>query len=112
MPSFGYIIGFLFEGAIVSIASKSSKRYLKYLLGILGLLVDYILGTIYFAFIMMNNGAPKDLLYILNVCVFPFVIKDVISVFIASIIYSRIKDYLVFEDDIKEINYNEIKEEN
>lgn len=105
-PSFGYIIGFVFEGMIISLASRSEKRYLKYILGVVGLFVDYFLGTLYFALLMAYNGAPKEISYILSVCVTPFIIKDLISIGIAGVIYSRIKNLIWQPNETYEISYD------
>jgi biotin transport system substrate-specific component len=99
-PSFGYILGFVFQAMIISLACKSEKRWLKYVLSIVGLLVDYAFGTIYFAMIEMYYlNTPKDILFILNVCVNYFYIFDIIKIVIACVIYSRVKNIIWASDD-------------
>lgn len=92
MPSFGFVIGFLPSSAIIGLASKSEKKYLKYVLSFVGLLVLNIFGVVYMYFILnLYMDASTSLLYVLQVAVLPFIIKDIIIMVLSCIIYSRIK---------------------
>ena len=112
MPSFGFIIGFLFASIVVGFASKSNKFYKKYILSAVGLLIINICGVIYM-YIIMNfyMGLDKDLNYILSVGVLPFIAKDFIIVILSCIIYSRLEVHLYNkEPKLLEINlYKETK---
>jgi len=99
MPSFGFIIGFLAGGIITGLGSKSNKFYVKYITSMIGLLIINIFGVLYM-FIIFNfyKGANKDLLYILEIGVAPFIIKDIFVVILSCIIYSRLKPVLHKEE--------------
>ena len=91
-PSFGFIVGFLFAGMVVGLAAKSDKFYLKYILGVVGLLIINIFGVIHM-YIIFNYymSKAKDIISILQIGVLPFIIKDFIVVILSCIIYSRIQ---------------------
>lgn len=108
MPSFGFIIGFLFASIIIGSASKSNKFYMKYILSLIGLVVINICGSTYM-YIIMNYYMElnKDISYILSVGVLPFIAKDFIVAILSCIIYSRIQVALYHKDtEITEINLN------
>ncbi len=91
-PTFGYIIGFLFQAMIISKASNKDNKWLKYVLSILGILVDYLFGSIYFAIIEAYYlNTAKDFIFIFNSCINYFYIFDFIKIILACLIYSRIK---------------------
>ena len=99
MPSFGFVIGFVFSSIVVGLASKSNKFYLKYILGIIGLLIINICGVLYMYLILnYHNGLNKDLLYIIEIGVAPFIIKDLFVVILSCLIYSRIKNIIYREE--------------
>ncbi len=99
MPSFGFIIGFFFAAIVVGAASKSNKFYLKYILGVVGLLIINIIGVLYmYLIINVYKGAGKDLLYIIEIGVAPFIIKDFFTVILSCIIYSRLKKIIYREE--------------
>jgi biotin transport system substrate-specific component len=108
MPSFGFIIGFLFASIIIGFASKSNKFYMKYILSFIGLVVINVCGSTYM-YIIMNYYMElnKDISYILSVGVLPFIAKDFIVAILSCIIYSRIQLALYPKDtEITEINLN------
>lgn len=99
MPSFGFIIGFLFASIIIGLGSKSNKIYIKYVVSFIGLIIINIFGLSYM-FIIFNlyKGLNKDFIYILQVGLMPFIIKDIFMVILACIIYSRLKIVLYREE--------------
>ena len=108
MPSFGFIIGFLLSAPIIGIASKSNKFYLKYILSMLGLLIINVCGVSYM-YIIFNyyKGVNKDLLNILQIGVLPFIIKDIFTVILSCIIYSRLKVIIYKEEKEEPKLFNE-----
>jgi len=108
MPSFGFIIGFLVSAPIIGIASKSNKFYLKYILSMLGLLIINVCGVSYM-YIIFNyyKGVNKDLLNILQIGVLPFIIKDIFTVILSCIIYSRLKVIIYKEEKEEPKLFNE-----
>ena len=103
MPSFGFVIGFIFASVVVGFASKSNKFYLKYILCFIGLLIINIFGVSYMYLIFnFHNGINKDLISILEIGVLPFIVKDLFVVILSCIIYSRLKPVLYKEiEEIK-----------
>jgi biotin transport system substrate-specific component len=108
MPSFGFIIGFLLSAPIIGIASKSNKFYLKYILSMVGLLIINVCGVSYM-YIIFNyyKGVNKDLLNILQIGVLPFIIKDIFTVILSCIIYSRLKVIIYKEEKEEPKLFNE-----
>lgn len=99
MPSFGYIIGFLFASIVIGFGSKSNRFYVKYIVSFIGLLIINICGLTYMYVIFnLYKGLNKDFLYIIQVGLLPFIIKDIFMVILACIIYSRLKIVLYREE--------------
>ena len=80
-PTGGYLIGFLFIAIIsgIFIQKGHGKNAISILGMILGTLVAYIFGTIWFVI-----QAECTVMYALTVCVFPFLIADGIKIIVAS----------------------------
>lgn len=89
----GYIIGFLFSALVMwgmeSLLGK--KKWVLPVSMVLGLLVCYIFGTIWFMFVYMNDSGGTGLLTALGWCVFPYIIPDIIKIIFALIISKRLK---------------------
>ena len=104
MPSFGYIIGFLFAGIVIGLGSKSNKFYVKYIVSFIGLLIINICGLSYMYIIFnLYKGLNKDFIYIMQVGFLPFIIKDIFMVILACIIYSRLK-IVLYKDNVEEVS--------
>lgn len=94
-PSFGFIIGFLLSSFVSGIKIKDDSLIFYIIKGLLGLLIIDVVGIIYMIIIM--NGYyhyGKSLVYILQIGLLPFILKDILSVFIAALVYLRIKPVL------------------
>ena len=81
----GYLIGFLFAALVYwLITAKSRGRMLPMILGMVaGLLVDYAFGTAWFMLFYARSYGAIGLSAALSMCVFPFIIPDVIKLGIA-----------------------------
>ena len=99
-PSFGFIIGFFFASIVIGLSSNSNKIYSKYITTVIGLLIINICGVLYM-YLIMNYylGIEKSFSYVLSVAVLPFIAKDLITSFLACIIYSRIRVIIYHEDN-------------
>ena len=88
----GYILGFLFVGLIYMLFMKIFKKniYIKIAALVLGLLVCYVFGTAWFMYVYMQNTGEIGLIAVLNLCVFPFIIPDLVKMAIAVVIAKRI----------------------
>lgn len=94
-PSFGFIIGFLLSSFVSGIKIKDDSLIFYIIKGLLGLLIIDVVGIVYMIIIM--NGYyhyGKSLVYILQIGLLPFILKDILSVFIAALVYLRIKPVL------------------
>ena len=93
-PSGGYLLGFIPCVAVVSIASYKShnKTYVMILSMLSGLFLCYIFGTVWY----VNVYAPftfGSFWAILMCCVIPFLIPDIIKLFLAVFIVKRLLPY-------------------
>lgn len=81
----GYILGFLFIGLIYIIFEKDSEnsnlRYISAM--IIGLVVCYIFGTIWFIKIYSSTKGSYELLTVLQWTVIPFIIPDLLKMSLA-----------------------------
>lgn len=90
-PSGGYIWGFIILAFLVGFGSYKSNKILVYSLGCLGLIIDLILGAIQLKFatsISMTAAIVGGIV--------PFILKDCVTVFIATSIGYVIKPRLYF----------------
>ena len=98
MPSFGYIIGFIF-GALLTgliIYKKENPSFGRILLASLfGLFVIYAFGTLYFYLIkQFYLIEDTSISLILMTCVVPFILKDIIFCIITSLVSLKLIPYL------------------
>ena len=92
----GYAIGFVFIGLIgwffeVCFGRKPWSLILAMLLG---LIVCYFFGTFWFMNISMNTGSTYGLMTTLTMCVFPFIIPDLLKLTFAYIVSRRLYPFL------------------
>ena len=99
-PTGGYLFGFLLTALFVGGASKlvkekSEKKYPIILWGamLLGVLLCYILGTIWFALIS-SNGGLGGFWGALVTCVLPYLPFDFIKTAFAAFLAQRLKKYV------------------
>jgi biotin transport system substrate-specific component len=86
-PTGGYIIGFIFTAIICGIfADKFRDKPVLIFIGmVLGTIVTYAFGTIWFIIMMQANPA-----YAMSVCVIPFIPFDICKMIIALILGSAV----------------------
>lgn len=88
----GYIIGFLFSAlamwAIEYLLGK--KKWVLLLAMIIGLLVCYALGTIWFMLVYANNNEAIGVWTALALCVIPYVMPDMIKIVLALFLSRRL----------------------
>ena len=92
-PTGGYLIGYTLSIVIIWAFKKIKiKPMVSLLIGmVVGLIVCYAFGTIWFYFVYANNGEAKGMLDILSICVIPFVIPDLVKIAVAAILVERLK---------------------
>lgn len=91
-PTGGYIIGFLFMALFYwlfeSVFRKNHKLQIPVLAG--GLLLCYLVGTIWFWVIYMTRGTSYSVALIISMCVIPYVIPDLAKLIFAYFLCKKI----------------------
>ena len=92
----GYIIGFVFTALIVGIVADKTNAILwkTALAMVAGVLICYVFGTAWFAFIYAKNNEPASLKAILGWCVLPFLLPDTAKIIIAALLTNRLKKFI------------------
>lgn len=91
----GYIIGFIFTALIVGIVSdKTNKLWALILSMVVGILVCYAFGTVWFAVVYAKTNEPASLATILGWCVIPFLIPDAVKIALAAVLTNRLKKFV------------------
>ena len=93
----GYIIGFLFSAIVVGLILKffGKSTLVMFISMIIGLIVCYIFGTIWFMIVYMKNTGDIRLVSVLSWCVIPFIIPDIIKIILAIILYKPLSKELI-----------------
>ncbi len=93
----GYIAGFVLSGLIFWLITSVFKKNLLTLIVamILGLIVTYAFGTAWFITVYTKNVGSMGLLSALSLCVFPFIIPDLIKIFLALTVANKFKKFVV-----------------
>lgn len=91
-PSFGYIIGFILTALAVGLSAKFFGNKLVPLIisMVIGLLLCYIVGTIWFMVVYNVTNQYIDLGLALSWCVVPFIIPDMAKIAVAAILVNRL----------------------
>lgn len=91
-PSFGYIIGFVLTALAVGLSSNLFGNKLVPLIVsmVIGLLLCYIVGTIWFMVVYNVTNQYIDLGLALSWCVVPFIIPDMAKIAVAAILVNRL----------------------
>lgn len=92
----GYIIGFIFIGITYWIFTSIFKQKLLFeiISLIIGLIICYSFGTFWFMIVFTQTSGTVGLLMVLSWCVFPFIIPDLIKLFIAFTFAKKIKSII------------------
>lgn len=92
----GYAIGFVFIGLIGWLFEIlfGRKPIVQVVAMLLGLIICYTFGTLWFMKLSMNSGESYGLMTVLTMCVFPFIIPDLGKLWLAYIINRRINPLL------------------
>ncbi len=89
----GYILGFLLSVIVVGLFTHffGYKTAVLSIGMVLGLIICYAFGTIWFLFLYTKNVGTIGILSVLNMCVVPFIIPDLIKIAVAVILVKRLK---------------------
>lgn len=92
----GYFAGFVFSGLVYWLITKlfGNKLLVQIPAMIAGMLVCYLLGTLWFVFVIANNGGSMGFVAALALCVFPYIIPDAVKIALAIIVSRRLGGYV------------------
>ena len=92
----GYALGFIFIGLTFWLFEKcfGKKLFVQMISLLIGLFFCYAFGTFWFMNISMNSGGTYQLMTVLALCVFPFILPDFCKLWIAYIISKRLNHML------------------
>lgn len=93
----GYIIGFLFSALVMWAMEKLPVRnsFTQILSMILGLIVCYAFGTVWFMVVYSRANGPVGLAAVLSWCVIPFIIPDLVKIAVAFGLSKKLKKYVM-----------------
>ena len=88
----GYILGFLLAALLMWGMERMFGRNLPVFLvsAVLGLLLCYLFGTLWFLFLNLRAGQEAGIIAVLSMCVFPFVIPDLLKIGLAALLSRRL----------------------
>ena len=94
--TFGYVLGFLPLGLMTAAAERLFPgRKLALPLGMaLGLLVCYLIGTVWFWYVMHFRGTAYGFGKILSLCVVPFVLPDLLKLAASWLLARKLGKYV------------------
>ena len=88
----GYIIGFLLSAMVLWAMEQflGKKRWVLAISMVLGLIVCYAFGTMWFMFVYANSTGPIGVWTALGWCVFPYIIPDLIKIALALVLCKKL----------------------
>lgn len=99
MPNFGFIIGFFIATVIISVVTqklKYSKLWQYIVISLLGITVIYIIGVLYFVFIInIHNNNDYSWVWFIQTIFLPFLPKEIICTILASLSAYKIRPYII-----------------
>lgn len=97
----GYIIGFYFSAlAMWGIETLFGRKPVVQILSmIVGLIICYVLGTIWFMAVYLRSTGPVSVGTVLAWCVIPFIIPDLLKIALAYVLSGRLRKYIPNEEE-------------
>lgn len=97
----GYIIGFYFSAlAMWGIETLFGRKPVVQILSmIVGLIICYALGTIWFMAVYLRSTGPVSAGTVLAWCVIPFIIPDLLKIALAYVLSGRLRKYIPNEEE-------------
>lgn len=94
-PTGGFILSFPFCALIISYFSRSrAATTVRYVLScILSLALSYIAGACWYTFVFAH-GSELSLATTAAMCILPFVIPDILKIFLSALVLNRLRPYL------------------
>ena len=92
LPSGGYLIGFIFTALVMwGMEKLSKKNWMLPLSMVVGLIVCYTFGTVWFMILYAKTAEAVSLWTALMWCVIPFILPDAIKISLAVMLCKRLK---------------------
>jgi biotin transport system substrate-specific component len=94
--TFGYVLGFLPLGMLTAASDKlfPGKKLALPLGMVMGLLVCYLIGTVWFYYVMHFRGTEYGFGKILSLCVIPFILPDLVKLGLAWFLSLKLKKFV------------------
>jgi biotin transport system substrate-specific component len=95
-PTGGYLIGFLFSALVMWLTEHFFGRSMRVLVISMfaGLAVCYAFGTAWFVISGAQGSGGTGLMAALSLCVFPYIIPDIIKIALAAQLTRRLRPYV------------------
>lgn len=95
-PTGGYLIGFLFSALVMWLTEHFFGRSMRVLVISMfaGLAVCYAFGTAWFVISGAKGSGGTGLMAALSLCVFPYIIPDIIKIALAAQLTRRLRPYV------------------
>ena len=92
----GYIIGFLFSALVMWLIERffGRKTWVLAVSMVVGLIVCYVFGTVWFMIVYAQNAGAVGLATVLGWCVIPFIIPDLVKIALALTLSKRLASVL------------------
>ena len=91
-PTGGYLTGFLLTGFFYWFMQKRLHgKYAEAAVLLMGLLLCYAFGTAWFVLLMARAGKATSLFSALGLCVFPFILPDLVKLALAIFLSKKLK---------------------
>lgn len=89
-PTGGYLIGFLIMTLVIGYSTKQNKAFIIFIFAYIALAFDYLVGVLQLSFV-----AHLSIPAALAAGLYPFILKDIIVVFITVLLGLKIKKRLL-----------------
>ena len=92
----GYLVGFILSALAIWLIEHifGRKPIVSIISMLIGMLIYYVIGTVWFMVIYTHNTGAVGLGAVLGWCVIPFIIPDLVKIALAFIITSRVNKYV------------------
>ena len=94
----GFIVGYVLGAFIYMILEiiLPNRNFAKIVLSLIFITIVYISGVLWFAYVY-SGGEKGAILSAILVCVIPFILPDAVKLFMAMLIYRKIKNHSISE---------------